>query len=71
MLARGPGRVTFNTSNAQMEYNVNSYRIRSFYGWHLGKDGEPALIIGYRAAVAFLRSLHGAGDGCARLVKWD
>ena len=24
MLARGPGRVTFNTYNAQMEYNVNA-----------------------------------------------
>lgn len=50
---------------------MNTYRIRSYYGWQLDKNGEPALIVGYRAAAAFLRSLHAAGDGTARLVKWE
>lgn len=49
---------------------MNIYRIRSYYGWQLDKNGEPAAIKGYQAARAFLRYLHASGDGCARIVKW-
>lgn len=50
---------------------MNTYRIRSYYGWQLDKEGNPAMFIGYRTAISFLRSLRASGDGAARLVKWE
>lgn len=50
---------------------MNTYRIRSYYGWHLGANGRPVEIVGYREARAMLAALRAAGDGCARIVKWE